>query len=283
MKGTAIKYVNSVFLIEEMQTDGHSPMKFLCDDDKVYFCKYRSGHSLNPKEIDFLAYEIVCHFLLKFLNIPTPEIALVQLNEDSFSPKDLIVNRKYARPGVVCFGSREIPNSNLISGLELVKTRRDFNQYLNAEDLIRIAYFDLWVANTDRGRDENYNLLAHFYLGKTRIVAFDHAFAFYGQNGIGAFNPRWLQPAHLSLTNTPFFQAQMRFIPKKDRKTIIEKVVDWNVENAKNAIDNAFSAIPASWQVSPKLKDRVLGLLLDRPRLETIKTELLLMTLKAKR
>jgi hypothetical protein len=83
----AIKNVNTVTLLEEIPTDGHSPMKFLCDDGMIYYCKYRSGYSLNAGEIDFLVYEIVCHYLLKGLEIPTPEIALVTLRKDSYKPQ----------------------------------------------------------------------------------------------------------------------------------------------------------------------------------------------------
>jgi hypothetical protein len=71
----------------------------------------------NGYSIDFLVYEFVCNYLLKHLGILTPEIALVILQPNSFDTKDLPVNNKYAKHGVVCFGSQEIKSSNLISGL----------------------------------------------------------------------------------------------------------------------------------------------------------------------
>jgi len=56
-------------LLKEIPADGNSPMKFLCKDGHVYYCKYRSGKSFKEQEIDCLAYEIVCHFLLQHLQI----------------------------------------------------------------------------------------------------------------------------------------------------------------------------------------------------------------------
>jgi hypothetical protein len=74
-----MKTVRTIVFIEEIPTDGHSPMKFLCDDGQIYYCKYRL--TSKREELDCLIYEVVNHFLLKALSIPTPEIALVELVE----------------------------------------------------------------------------------------------------------------------------------------------------------------------------------------------------------
>jgi hypothetical protein len=260
-------------------------MKFLCDDGKVYYCKYRSGYSLNAGEVDFLAYEVVCHHLLRLLEVPTPNIALVELSKDSFSPNDLKINRKYAKAGIVCFGSQEVKGSNLVTGLELVKGRIELRQYLNPEDLVKIATFDLWIANIDRGRAENFNLLSHIYLNKIRIIAFDNAFAFHGQNGLSAFNSTW--PDNINsrnnLSRTEYFKSITKFIPQNQRHQIAENVLNCNAENAKQAVNEAFAEIPSSWQLSPGLKDRILSFLLDGKRIATLKSELMLLLTKPKK
>jgi len=258
--GLAIKKVNTITLLEEIPTDGHSPMKFLCDDGRIYYCKYRSGHSLKAEEIDFLAYEIICHFLLRYLQLPTPEIALVKLQKDSFASADLRVNKKYAKPDILCFGSQEISGSNLLSGLELVGSKHEFNKYLNPEDLIRIAFFDLWVGNIDRGRDENFNLLTRVRLDKTEIIAFDHAFGFHGQDGLRAFNPKLPLETRNSLIRTPYFKSVVRYIPEKDQVSIAEKIVDCNINEIENAVNEAFAEIPNVWSIPPGLKKTGAGL-----------------------
>lgn len=279
----AIEHVNTVTLLEELKTDGHSPMKFLCDDGYVYFCKYRSGHSFNAREIDFLVYEVICHFLLRELEIPTPEIAFVELVKNSFDPRDIPFNKRYAKPGTICFGSKEIIKSNLITGLEIVNTKNDFKKYLNPKDLIRIAFFDLWVGNVDRGKEENFNLLAHTFLKKTRILAFDHAFAFHGENGLGAFNSNWPLTSTSNLARTSYFKSVIKFIPKNERETIAKKMLDLIREIAETAIKEAFKEIPPSWDISEGLKNRVFAFQINNSRIDDIKGEFLLLSLKPKK
>jgi hypothetical protein len=93
--------IESRILIEELDTDGHSPMKFICSDGSMYFVKYRSGKSLDKNEINCLVFEIVCTSLLQQLNVPVPEQALVTINENSYAPGQLVVNKKYIKQGVI--------------------------------------------------------------------------------------------------------------------------------------------------------------------------------------
>ena len=187
MQNIEIKKVASKTLITEEKTDGHSPMKFLCSDDQIYYCKYRVD--MNQEEIDFLLYEIVCHFLLKYLKVPTPEIALVTLTKDSFDPKHLVRNKRYSKPGVICFGSKLVDSSSLLIDMQIIDSRSAFKRLDNPMDLIKIALFDLWVDNVDRGRQGNFNILMSASHRKTTYYAFDNAFAFGGQKGLRIFKP----------------------------------------------------------------------------------------------
>ncbi len=92
---------NTITLLEEIPTYGHSPLKFLCDDYEIYYCKYRSGISLNQQEIDCLFYELLCHFLLLKLTIPTPELVLVNINQGSFKKEQLNYDKKYCKAGAL--------------------------------------------------------------------------------------------------------------------------------------------------------------------------------------
>jgi hypothetical protein len=141
----------------------------------MYFVKYRSGKSLDKNEINCLVFEIVCTSLLQQLNVPVPEQALVTINENSYAPGQLVVNKKYIKQGVIAWGSKEIIRADLVKEIEQVKKKTEFNKLLNPNDLIRIAIFDLWVDNADR-HTENYNLLVKMQEGKLKIIAIDHAF-----------------------------------------------------------------------------------------------------------
>jgi len=74
--------------------------------------------------------------------------------------------------------------ARLVDDLVRYRTPSDFNKLKNPEDLIRIALFDLWVANMDRGKDleffgkpeqHNFNLLTTPVKGGHRLVPIDHA------------------------------------------------------------------------------------------------------------
>lgn len=150
--------IRTTTLIQEMTTDGHSPLKFLCEDFNVYFAKYRTRASLNPLEIDCLFYEVVCCRLLQRLGIPTPELAIIEISSNSFSRDQLTMHRRHCRPGVLYLGSKEVKNADLIQAIAPISSRRDFKKFTNPYHLIGIAFFDLWVNNRDRGRSDNYNL-----------------------------------------------------------------------------------------------------------------------------
>lgn len=263
-----LKHVYSRYLIREEETDGHSPMKFLCSDDRIYYCKFRV--TAKKEETDFLVYEVVCHYLLKFLSIPTPNIALVELTKDSFDPKQLKRNKLYAKPGVLCFGSQHV-ESYLVNDTQLIDTKRAFNQFLNPADLIRIAIFDLWVDNTDRGKRGNFNLLVSTDLHKSVFYAFDNAFAFGGENGLGIFNPSFEVSLYDKLMNTDYFRSIIKFIPKTERISIAQNVLSlFHDENVQEIITTAATLIPGSWNTLPGLYSRISGFLSSAQRLQKI-------------
>lgn len=259
-------------LIEEIPTDGHSPLKFLCDDGELYYCKYL----IRPKagELDFLAYEVVCHYLLRALDLPTPDIALVEVQAGSYRPDQLRANRRFLKPDVVCFGSRLVSNADLVRQTESVCSGRTFKTLLNPSDLIRIAVFDIWTDNVDRGRafDDgyNYNLLRVPVEGKTRFVAFDNAFTFAGENGLRIFNPTWLPTATSRLLTSPYYKAVVKHIPPTRRFTVAKECLTLCYERGKQAVQTAFATLPPSWATPPSLRERMVSFLLDTQRRDRV-------------
>ncbi len=261
-------------LLEELKTDEHKPMKFLCEGGN-YFLKYRIH--VSQKEMDCLAYEVLCHFLLLALDIPTPDIALATVVEGSFDPKLMPANRKRVKSGTICFASKEVEPATIITGIQAIESKRDFKQLLNAEDLIRIGLFDLWVANVDRAKEDNYNLLLRGTPEGNELLAFDHGFAFGGQAHL-----RWLR-----LDQSLFFDSSrllrshytkqvLKHISIQDRIAVLENWIPLLYENeVLEAIHHAFKIIPAAWQIWPDLEKKVIQILSDRERILKIKAEAL--------
>ncbi|MEZ4885712.1 MAG: HipA family kinase [Chitinophagales bacterium] len=268
----------TAYLIEEIPTDGHSPLKFICTDREIYFCKYR----VSPKkiEIDCLVYEAICSILLRKLEIPTPNIAFVEVKAGSYNKEDLIKNKLYTQPGIICFGSKELPNAQLVTELDKISKTEDFEKFENPKDLIRVAIFDLWVGNTDRGkggsnfapgRSNNYNLLTMPFGNKKQIIAFDHGFAFDGEHGLGIFNEKFLPDIKGKLFGTQFFNDILSYITLEERRQIaiafIEKIQKMDVDAV---VSSVYSQLPVDWKRIEGLKDKIIAYLSSGERLEVL-------------
>lgn len=276
-----IPIVNTTFLLEEKPTDGHSPMYFLCDNGENYYCKYRT--QIKREEIDCLAYEIVCTHLLKHLNIPTPEIAFVQITKESLDLTKLKKNKRYSKPGIICFGSKEVPHSDLITGIQTIATKSQLNKFIKPYDLLKIAMFDLWVDNVDRGRNDNYNLLIQGIVEtsekdgklkttyKNQWVAFDNAFTFGGVDRIGIFNETMRPNTYNKLIISSYFKEYKKHLNKNVALNIVENFLSLNPDEIANIIDNVFQQLPAQWKISRHLKDRIFRFITSPDRIQEVK------------
>lgn len=262
--------VETRILINELETDGHSPMKFICSDGLMYFVKYRSGKSLDKNEIHCLLFEMVCTRLLQQLNIPVPEQALVTIAADSYVHGQLIVNRKYIKPGVIAWGSKEILHADLLKEIEQVQKKTEFNRLQNPADLIRIAIFDLWVDNADRHL-ENYNLLVKMEDGKLQIIAIDHAFCFGGLKGMNIFNTATAPHSYKKLIESQYFRSVVKHFNKSERLEIAARFLTLMAElDIENIIDEVFTHIPVQWAINPTLKKRMIDFLQSNQRITTL-------------
>ena len=267
---------NTKYLIEEMTTDGHAPLKFMCDDDEVYYCKYLN--SFDKLEIDCLAYEVVAHFLLQELEIPTPEMALIKVAAETLDKTKIKANRRL-KVGDTCFGSKEINPSLVLNDLIPVLNKKDFNRIKNPTDLIKIAIFDLWVNNSDRGRyvepGFNYNLLIHQKLIQEEIIAFDHAFIFGGVNSIGIFNKRIPLDKSNKIYTSPYYKEILKFISKEEFEQIVNNFIPLLRNNYEKIIEHIISELKKVWNLSLNLDKKIIDYISCVDRINEIQTIIL--------
>lgn len=276
-----IPLVESIFLYEERETEGHSPMFFNCTDGEDYFCKYRT--QLKKEEIDCLVYELVCNKLLVRLGIPTPEIAFVLLTQGSIDLTKLRRNKRYAKPNTICFGSKALPHTELVTGIQTIATKTQLNKFVNPYDLLKIAMFDLWVDNVDRGRNDNYNLLIEtIEINDEEIistkkkfgyrwVAFDNAFAFGGEQKIRMFNESMMPSPFQKLIETSYFQDYKKHLAKKVSYNIAENFLSLSPHEIESIVNNVFEQLPAQWQIPVLLKDRICRFIANPQRIQMVK------------
>ena len=233
-----INVINTELLLEEMKTDGHAPLKFLCDNNKIYYCKYLNAY--NRQELNLLAYEMISSHLLSRLSIPTPAQELQAIQ--TFS--------KY-----------------------------DFNRISNPSDLVKIAMFDLWTNNVDRGRTFeggiNYNLLIASEMDKQKIYAFDNAFTFGGVDEIGIFNENTQPNGYNKLVLSPFYRDIIQYISVEDFKFIVDNFIPLLSISYKKLINEIMDQLPTEWELTINLKDRIDKFLTNEKRISSIKSIIL--------
>jgi hypothetical protein len=276
-----IPVVHTRWLNKEVETDGHSPMYFLCDDGNYYYCKYRT--QFKHEELDCLVYEIVCQFLLKRLHIPTPDIALAVIEKGSYEPKKLHKNKRYVHPGITCFGSKEAINTVLVSGIQGISKKSQANKFENIYDLLKIAMFDLWIENDDRGRGtkENYNLLLQSIrvqnketgrtTSKLRWLAFDHAFAFGGVNILRTFNETTMPSTAFKLIESQYFKSFKKYFTASVYESIVENFLALQPYEIESIIQSVIAQVPAGWETPKNLGERIITFLSDSRRIRLVK------------
>jgi len=276
-----IPTVHTLFLLEEIKTDGHSPMKFLCSDNNYYYCKYRT--QFKKEELDCLVYELVCQALLKDLNIPTPEVAFAKITEKSYELKKLEANRRNVRPGIICFASREAETTALITGIQDISGKRDLNEFDHPYDLLKIAIFDLWINNVDRGRGSanNYNLLMQTFLQeeegnqrvsfKNRWLAFDHAFCFGGIEKLRIFNASMLPSSNGKLIESEYFNSVKKHYQQEICVQVIDNFISLCRNHVETIIEDVFTQIPPEWQTPVSLAERMIAFLSSSERIMHLK------------
>ena len=270
-----LKTISTELLLEEISTDGHAPLKFICSTNDIYFCKYLN--SFNRFELNCLAYEVVANILLNELEIPTPEIALVEISPDTLDKKKIRSNRRL-REGNICFGSKEINPVNEIQAIQDF-TKNDFNKLINPLDIIKIAIFDLWVDNYDRGRNFedgiNYNLLLEPIGKKQKVIAFDNAFIFGGVESIGTFNPTNIVNTRNKLVATPFYKKVVKFIDNRKFHDTVNNFVPLLEQNFEQDIKDIISQLPDEWELTKNLDQRINNFLSNKDHICNIKNIIL--------
>jgi hypothetical protein len=263
--------VKTLILIKELPTDGHSPLHFICDDMESYYCKYRSGASLKPEEIDCLFYEIVAKKLLDKMSIPCPELAIVEIVPNSFEKKQLSKHKRFCVPGKLYFGSKGIPYAEDVHGLSSITNKHAFNKIINPYDILKIAMFDLWIDNCDRGKNENYNLLmAHEGNGR-RFYAFDHAFCFGGLDALRIFNATRPISGSQKLITSSFFKNFLPYLNKAEAIKTIDNLLPLQDYEISEIINDSYEDCPNEWAIPDQLKERMILFLTDKDRLSEIK------------
>ena len=167
-----LKYLETIAVLEEIHTEGHSPLKILANDYCEYYIKNTRGRKPDYNIIN----EFLCHYLLRLWEIPTPNIAAIKLSPDIL-PENLSHWHKKHYYNTITFGSKRVTDSTELNMFIETKGKVDFRKIANSEILVKLGLFDIWVENTDR-KPTNSNILLVSNNKLFEVWAIDNAFTF---------------------------------------------------------------------------------------------------------
>ena len=170
------------------------PVIVLCDDLNYYYCKHHNGIGTANR----LIREFIVARFLQIWESPVPDFAFVNVSQDHLPP-DLGI--RYRNFSVPCFGMKKASDAVDINGL-VDELSPNMKQKVSCkEELIKLAFFDIWTSNEDR-KFNNYNLLLQFNDNEYKFIPIDHEMCFNSGNlDRGLYNITFDE----SLIATPLF------------------------------------------------------------------------------
>jgi hypothetical protein len=259
--------VQSAFqVLQEYQTEGHSPLQLITERFEVYVVKSSKGQ-WPPVTVH---NELLCAFLLQLWSLKVPDFCLVRVPA-SVIDIPLRSRNKLSYYDGLCFASKFLRQALEIAPWLIFDRDRQLELLADPLDLLRIGLFDLWVENDDR-KPSNPNLLLHTDAasGRLQVYAIDHAYTF-------------LSMSHLDLD--PNFGVSQSFNDSILQSEIAKGIVDrigrtllpqleqefWTrIAVCKENFDSIVKAFPAEIGFDDRLSASVFRFLFDQRRNELV-------------
>ena len=238
---------------------GTLPIQVFADDFETYLCKHTNQYRANILFNEFIAAEF-----LKLWGIDAPEHALVNV------PRHLVYNEilgtqitytNFDRP---CLGFKYLQNAQDATRFFMgAKGNRTFtSKIINKDDLIRIALFDIWLANEDRNLNNN-NLLVNPESKIYKIIPIDHENIF---NSSSAKEKVFEITQEDSIIFSDIFAA---LITKQNKESFVKtlhniiKEFKEHVKLCKKHRKSILEKVPAEWNIVLSEKETLLNYILS--------------------
>ncbi len=232
-------------------TNGSSPALVTCNDFRDWVCKY----DRSPAN---LFNELIAAKFAKIWGILTPEIAFINVKREHV-PLSKYPSVQHSFFDKLCFGSLYLESSTEIdlSMIPLFGERSFVDKLSNKEDFLKIALFDLWLANEDRNRN-NFNLLlfplptnCNFFYAIDHVNIFNSSFLNYGIANLTEDD---------SIIKTEI--AKMLFKNKRALNLTVDKLVEsfyLCTKECKNKLDEILYSAPESWKIDEEeIKEKLI-------------------------
>jgi len=236
-----MQYLNSISPISKVYaTTGSKPVLVMCNDFEYYVCKYNNSYGGAANK---LLREYIGACFLKEWNLSVPDFAFIKISEEHIGGFPELQPYFFK---TTCFGSKFNRNfkevDKFISSLEAC----DRKLFVNKNDYLLIALFDIWMSNEDRNYG-NYNLMLNIETAYD-FIPIDHEMTFNtGNLDKGLF----LISDSDSIINTPL---TTRLFTKKELSDVnklksIKEEYYLCIKQCKSKLNVIFESIPDDWSI----------------------------------
>lgn len=236
-----MQQLTSIQTANRQYDTGEKPLLILCSDMHEYVCKHSHGSNGMSLLCEYLAASF-----LRIWQLQVPDFAFVQVHYDHV--KQFHIPKHYvAKP---CFGSQYSVYYQELTQYTDNPDIKKHKEYMESRfELLKIALFDLWIANEDR-HFNNMNLLVDMQ-NSYHFVPIDHGAIF----NTRTFDTKiTLLTENESLTDTSLFK---NLLPRKEfSKELITKLKEYFYLcslQCKQQFHEILSFVPPCWDIDRKV------------------------------
>ena len=257
----SIPHIEAVKIIKEYPTKGSGPLQVIGEDDNLYVAKFTD---LQHPYFE-LINEVVCGGLAKAWRLKVPELAIISFTPEvvaDFKFSDRYKSRHFEGE---FFGSRLIEPELDLSPYMGGVSRKQYNEFENGLDLLKIGCFDHWIGNKDRS-PANPNILLTIDQESQQFCfnPIDHTAAF------DYLDYKVLKPnTHIHLDKCIMQVGFIRSIQAyEDKKALVnlQKSIEICISNSLEVIDSIFEQVPKEWGFSKKARVKLKDFLSNQQR-----------------
>lgn len=233
--------LHTVANIFDIKETNNNPVLSICSDLNTYVIKHNKGR----KPCNKLVAELISSYFLNLWEIPTPQISLIEVKYEHY--KDSISN--FCQPAyftIPCFGSRHLRYGMEFNNFLENIANYERKKFINKTDFLKIAIFDIWMANEDR-TPNNPNLLINPEEGGYYVYAFDHESCFNtGNLHMGLYT--------LDINSSILSHSAVKRILgniAKDSDEIDQVIKDcyFCIEKCQDNLNEILTYIPDEWEI----------------------------------
>ncbi len=258
-----LRQINAVKIVNEITTEGSSPIRVICDDGNIYIAKTTSRRD-PPIE---LINEVLGGYFCLCWGLKVPSFALINL-------PDKVINNYYEDGNTLSNYYRNGFNLTLLFGSQIIEpateleiyfdltSKNDLKKFKQSTDILKIGALDLWIGNMDR-KPKNPNIIMSYSDEGIELHPIDHAAIFCYLDDYKKVRPPLLriEPGN-SILNSALAKKISNFVSAEEKISIsneIEVCIGTTIAN----LDFIFGQIPKEWGFSKKVKEHLIAFFKD--------------------